>query len=500
MKVDSWLKIHESDGLKFDLMKATLTVPNPEYTSRVKMGFKTTEFSIYGKCTKCGKEVHKVYQYFKDIPKECINCQAPIKYVVNEVPMKKFDELYKEVGNELWIPRALASKYGKNIAVVDNTTMGVGEIDFKSRIELGPNQYSAMDQKTFVDKFVDNLQSNYGAIGQAYAGAGKTVMALEVIHRLKRPAAVIVHKEFLMDQWADRIMSFFDIGKDDIGFVQRDVCEFQKKKIVIIMIQSLLAREYPKSMFDYFGTLCVDECHRIAAQEFRKAIVMFPARYRIGITATPRRADGMENVFFWHIGGIAVEGEHRQLRPKIKVIKTNLELTQRDLRNMYDFRGKQNLNKVVDYLIVDDKRNRIIIGLLKKALRANRKILVLSGRLAHLERLKSMIDMEMLKDGDRHTVGYYIGGMSEEERTISATRQLIFGTFAMAQEALDIQDLDSLFLVTPKSDIEQAAGRILRLFEGKKEPVVVDFSDSIEICVSMLRKRVAMYRRLGYMA
>jgi superfamily II DNA or RNA helicase len=308
-----------------------------------------------------------------------------------------------------------------------------------------------------------------------------------------------VHKEFLMNQWADRIMDCYDIKKSDIGFVQQNVCEFEDKKIVMIMIQSLLARDYPKSMFDYFGTLCIDECHRIAAQEFRKAIVLFPARYRLGVTATPRRADKMENVFFWHIGNIVTIGEERRLKPRVKVIKTNLDLTHRDLNNMYDFRGKQNLNKVITYLIENDKRNRIIVSLIKKALKTGRKMMILSGRLDHLERLKIMMDMEMVKDGLRYTSGYYIGGMSEEERTISATRQLIFATVQMAAEGLDIPDLDTLFLVTPKSDIEQAVGRILRTYDGKKEPVVVDFSDPIEICVNMLKKRVSFYRKMRYM-
>lgn len=500
MKLDSWLKLHEDDGIKFDLLKSRLTVPNPEYTSRVRMGFKTTELEVYGNCPSCNKNYRNRYQTYKDIPKQCMFCGASVKYIVDEVEMNRYDILYKEVGNELWVPRALVSKHWSNGAnIEDNTCLGDREVDFNSKIDLGPNDFTEDNQKEFVDKFVNKLIDGYGGIGQAPPGYGKTICSLEVIARLKRPAAILVHKEFLMNQWADRITSSYDIPKSDIGFVQQDACEFQDKKIVMIMIQSLLSRQYPKSMFDYFGTLCIDECHRIAAQEFRKAIVMFPARYRMGVTATPRRQDNMENVFFWHIGDIATVGEERKLKPKVKFIKTNLQPTDRDLRNMFDFRGKQNLNKVINYLIDHDGRNRIIVGLIKKAVKNGRKVMLLSGRLEHLERLKNIMDMEMVKDGIRCTSGYYIGGMSEEERTISATRQIIYATFQMAAEGLDIPELDTLFLVTPKSDIEQAVGRILRTFEGKKDPVVVDFSDSVEICIHMLRKRVNFYRQMGYM-
>lgn len=498
MRIDSWLKLDQSDGIQFDLLKTTLTVPNPSYTSRVRMGFKTTEFNVHGKCTKCNKQIYKTYQYTKEIPKDCLYCKAPIKYIVNEVEMRRQDNLYKEIGNELWVPRGLITKYMQTHSYTDATTLGAYEVDFNSRIQLGPSKFSEDNQVTFVDNFIKGITDNFGAIGQAPPGYGKTVCCLEAIAQLKRPAAIIVHKEFFMNQWSERIMASYKIKESDIGFVQQDTCEFQDKKIVMIMIQSLLAREYPSALFDHFGTICIDECHRIAAQEFRKAIVMFPARYRMGVTATPRRADGMENVFFFHIGEIAAVGEKRKLKPKIKVVKTKLQPTDRDLRHMYDFRGKQNLNKVINYLIDHDKRNRSIVGLLKKALKSGRKIMVLSGRLDHLERLKNMMDMEMVKDKLRFTSGYYIGGMNEEERTISATRQLIFATFQMAEEGLDIPDLDTLFLVTPKSDIEQAVGRILRTFEGKKEPLVVDFSDNIEICMNMLRKRATFYRRMDF--
>jgi len=499
LKIDSWLKLAPEDGYDFSLLKSKLSVDNPEYLSRKKMGFKTTEIQADGKCPECGKEVHARYLSYKDVPKECKRCLSPVKYLVDEVEMRRKDPLYKEVGNELWVPRGLVHKYQSKADLEDCTILGTEEVDFKSKIQLGPNKYTAMDQNHFVNTLTETLQNGYGAIGQSQAGSGKTVMSLEVISRLKRPAAIIVHKEFLMNQWVERIRDFYDIPKEDIGFVQQDVCEYHNKKIVVIMIQSLLAREYAQSLFTHFGTVCIDEVHRIAASEFRKAIVMFPARYRFGVTATPRRQDNLENVFFWHIGDIAVVGEQQGLKPEIKVVKTNVSPTTMERNRFYDYRGKQNLNKVIDYLINHSQRNELIVNLLVKALKADRKILVLSGRLAHLEALKKLLELKMLKEGIRHTTGYYIGGMKEEERRISATRQCIFGTFAMAQEALDIQDLDSLFLTTPKSDIEQSTGRILRLMEGKKKPVVIDLSDEIEICVAMLKKRVNMYKSLGYL-
>jgi superfamily II DNA or RNA helicase len=113
-----------------------------------------------------------------------------------------------------------------------------------------------------------------------------------------------------MNQWIERIQDAFDIPASEIGFVQQDVCDFRGKKIVLIMAQSLLSsREYPEDLYSYFGTVVVDEVHRFGAVEFRKAITRFPAKYRLGVTATPKRKDGLEDVFFMHIGEIAFVGQ-----------------------------------------------------------------------------------------------------------------------------------------------------------------------------------------------
>ena len=134
-----------------------------------------------------------------------------------------------------------------------------------------------------------------------------------------------------------------------------------------------------------------------------------------------------------------------------------------------------------------------------KALGAGRKVLVLSGRRGHLDDLARVVKLEMEKKEKRYTWGYYVGGMNDKERTIAATRQLILGTYQMAEEGLDIPGLDTLFLTTPKGNIEQAVGRILREVKEKKGPMVLDFvDDSLPMCPNLARKRMGLYRKLGY--
>jgi len=457
LRVDSWLKIGPEDGLNHELLKTKLTVPNPEYQSRVQLGL-----SVDG--------------------------------------VRRFDVLYHEEDGELWVPRALAEKYKKKGKKIEDCMCDGYEVDFRSRIRLGPNEERKEEQKPFVEKLTEAVRNSYGAIGQAEAGFGKTVCALEVAARLGRTTAVLVHKEFLMNQWAERISECFDIDESEIGFVQQDRCEYRGKKIVMIMVQSLLARKYPKDLFDYFGTVIVDEVHRFGAVEFRKAITMFPARYRLGVTATPRRSDGLEKVFLWHIGDIAVVGAKRKLKPRIIMVRTNVVPSDLEMKRMRDFRGEITLSKVVNWLVTSERRNRLIVQLLLKALDAGRKVLVLSSRREHLNVLRHMLRTEVGKAGKQYSTGLYVGGMTDEERSVSATKDCIFGTYQMAAEGLDIPDLDTLFLTTPKGDIEQSVGRILRTVDGKKEPVVVDFVDmSIGLCVGLTNKRIKQYRELGYL-
>lgn len=258
----------------------------------------------------------------------------------------------------------------------------------------------------------------------------KTVCSLKLIADIGRTAIVIVHKSFLMNQWVERIKEYFDIGEDEIGIVRQDRCQYEGRKIVVAMAQSLLSRNYPTEFYHYFGTLVVDEVHRFAAPTFRQTIVMFPARYRIGVTATPNRADGLQSVFESHIGKIRARGEKRKVKPEIKQIPADFSIASE--RPFKDYRGKVNLTKVVSAIIESETFNRQVARLAVKAASAGRKLIIFSDRVKHLETLETFIKTEMAKQGKRFTIGFYIGGMKEEELAISATRHIILATYAMA--------------------------------------------------------------------
>jgi len=330
-----------------------------------------------------------------------------------------------------------------------------------------------------------------GGIACAPCGTGKTVMLLKILAKLGRTALVLVHKDFLVEQWKERMAQFLNLKPEEIGHVQRDTCDFQDKKIVVAMVQSITQRSYPQAFYDWPGVVVCDETHRMGAPVFNQAIPLFPARYRLGLTATPRRGDGLQAVFEWHIGKVAAKMTGAETTPKVYQVPFDVYIPEQ----VYKWREKVFLGKLVTKLCKLHNRTDWIARECVRACKADRRVMVLSDRIEHLEDLKTAFDVEC---SSAFTSGFYIGGMKDAERAVSAQCDLILGTFAMAQEGLDLPEVDTLFLASPHSDVEQPIGRILRWHEDKKEPVVVDIVDSVPVCQKFAEKRLKQYKRLKY--
>ena len=116
-----------------------------------------------------------------------------------------------------------------------------------------------------------------GGLLEIHTGAGKTVMGLNIISQLKKKTLIIVHKEFLLRQWIERIEQFLPNAK--VGKIQGEVIDIENKDIVIGMLQSLSMKDYPKSIFDSFGLSVYDECHHIGAEVFSRVLFKVVTKY-----------------------------------------------------------------------------------------------------------------------------------------------------------------------------------------------------------------------------
>lgn len=174
-------------------------------------------------------------------------------------------KVYLENVNKIYVPKFYGlKKFGKP----DINKLKDGEdININFNGELRELQIEA------INKYLETYKKNKiegGGIISLGCGQGKTVVALNIIYRLKKKTLVVVHKEFLMNQWIERIEMFLPNAK--IGKIQQNKYDVENKDIVICMLQTISMREFPLNAFDCFGLIIIDEAHRIPSRVFSKAL------------------------------------------------------------------------------------------------------------------------------------------------------------------------------------------------------------------------------------
>lgn len=329
------------------------------------------------------------------------------------------------------------------------------------------------------------IQSGHGILSLP-CGYGKTTVSLAIACKLRYRTMIIVHKEFLANQWKERIEQFCPGAT--IGRVQQDKKEVECD-FVIAMLQSLSLKEYSYEDFDSIGTLIVDEAHHICAKVFSQSLFKLCPKHIFGLSATPNRKDGLTKVLHWFMGPtfFSVERENQQ---QVDVFPVEFDSPRfRDPPPCTRF-GKLSLATMITELTEMRERNKLIVNTIKKSLGTTRHILVLSDRRQHCE---------MLHQCFPNTSGLYMGGMKEEELSKSSTKKIIFATFSQAHEGLDIPSLDTVILATPKSDIVQSIGRIMRETKGKQNnPHIYDIFDQWSVFFAMYHKRLKVYKQGGF--
>jgi superfamily II DNA or RNA helicase len=320
---------------------------------------------------------------------------------------------------------------------------------------------------------------------------GKTSAALYIVSQLKMKTIVIVHKEFLMNQWIERIQQFLPTAR--VGKIQGQIIDIDDKDIVLGMLQSLSMKDYPSTMFDSFGLTIIDEVHHISSETFSCALFKIVTKNMLGLSATMNRKDGTTKIFKMFLGDI-IEKVVRKGEYDVIVRGIHYKVNDDDFNEMvYDFRGNPQFSTMITKLCSYNHRSEFIIKVVSDMFIENslQQIMILAHNKNLLKYLFDGIEYRKIA-----TVGYYVGGMKELALKESEKKQVIIATYAMAAEALDIKTLTTLIMATPKTDIEQAVGRILR--EKHSQPVVVDIIDSHDIFAKQWIKRKKFYKGQNY--
>ena len=329
------------------------------------------------------------------------------------------------------------------------------------------------------------LKAGHGVLSLP-CGFGKTTVALAIACKLGYKTMIVVHKEFLANQWKERIQQFCPGAS--IGIVQQNKketeCDF-----IIAMLQSLSLKEYSFNDFDTIGTLIVDEAHHICAKVFSQSLFKLCPKHIFGLSATPTRKDGLTKVLHWFMGPTFFVIE-RENQDQVEVFPIEFTCHRFSDPPPCTRQGKLSLATMITELTENRERNTVITKLIKDLCKTTRQILVLTDRRHHCEVLHQCF---------KTTSGLYMGGMKEEDLNQSSKKKIIFATFSQAHEGLDIPTLDTVILTTPKSDIVQSIGRIMRETHGKKNnPHIYDIFDQWSICHAMYSKRLKVYRQGGF--
>lgn len=489
---------------------------------------------------------------------------------------------YRESGNKFYLPHY----YGvANFGIPKEYKVPEGDdlvgVEFNGTLR----DYQA----PVVQQFIDHVRSApvCGGLLELYCAWGKTSSALYIASQLKKKTLVIVHKEFLMNQWIERIQQFLPTAR--IGRIQGKTIDIENKDIVICMLQSLSMKDYPASTFSSFGFTILDEVHHISSCTFSQALFKLVTKYMLGLSATMNRKDGTTHVFKMFLGEVVHKAvrkdSHDVFVRSIMYSTPDPEFNE----TVYDYRGNPQISSMISKICAFHRRTDFIAEVLcdfmrkpditkeeaarmkaaadaempcchgcnrnhnylmkttccntvkycmscletmsqppgeqtnvsgtktsgkkakcpdcKRVLKYEQNdvdipwnqpitdlhVIILSHNLNVLEYLYRKIVCKNLG-----TVGYYVGGMKEAELKNSEKKQIVLATFAMAAEGLDIPTLNAEFLITPKTDIEQSVGRILRAKHATAKPIIYDIVDSHDVFRKQYLKRKRFYKKQNY--
>lgn len=333
----------------------------------------------------------------------------------------------------------------------------------------------------------EQLERLGGAVLCLPTGFGKTTTALHVAAALGVRVAVLVHKGFLADQWAERVAGVLPRAR--VSRVQG--AEFDASgDVVVVMIQTLVSRGYDLSAAG-IGLLIVDEVHHIAAEAFSKTMFLTAGiPRRLGLSATPTRKDGLTRVIHWFFGPTAFAVE-RTRAGNVRVLFERYDCDEYRLPPPVNRRGDVCYATLMSRLVRDAARTAVVAARAAALAAAGRQVLVLSHRREHCRDLAAAVNNVGATAG-APTAATYLGG----DAACPDTR-VVCATYALASEGFDCPRLDALVLATPASDVNQSCGRILRGDEpGSK--VIVDVVDAFGIAYAQAAKRRAYYRKAGF--
>ena len=368
-------------------------------------------------------------------------------------------------------------------------------LDVSFRGELRPEQMTAADAM---------LSHDTGVLA-ATTAFGKTVVAAWLIAQRRVNTLVLVHRRHLLDQWIERLATFLGVAAKSIGRIGGGRTR-PTGLLDVAVIQSLVTKGVVDDRVACYGHVIVDECHHLSAHSFERVVRQAKARYVAGLSATVARKDGHHPIIFMQCGPVRhrvnarVQAAARPFGHVVLVQPTVFQPTR-----SADPDKRLEFQSLYQELVDHELRNRRICDDVIESVNNGRSPLVLTERNEHLDRLE-----RALAEKVRHLV-VLRAGMGKKQRQAVTDRlsaipredsRVILATGKYVGEGFDDPRLDTLFLTLPVSwrgTIAQYAGRLHRLYDGKREVRIYDYADlNVPMLARMFDRRCRGYDAVGY--
>jgi len=357
------------------------------------------------------------------------------------------------------------------------------------------------NQQIPIQNTLDRLHSHGGAVLALATGKGKTASALYIASMIKMKTIVIVHTEFLIDQWTERINKFLPAAR--VGRIQGKTLIIQDCDIVIATVQTVSMKEFDRGTFASFGMGIFDETHHYAAETFHLAIKKVQCQYMLGLSATPERPDTLEWVVYAFIGDIAFRSE---AETRTAIIRQYILNKTTYTPRVFEHNGMTCTPALLSDQISDTVRTDIIVAELFQVMQDPKRILIC---MAHRKELLINVRDGLVALGF-DDIGMYMGNCKDVKYTkknriaqfkLALTRRLILGTYALLKEALDHDKLNAVAMLQSDLHPAQTVGRIFRLEETIQRdpvPLIIDFADNYSSFKGHVTSRQEYYSESGW--
>ena len=398
--------------------------------------------------------------------------------------------LWQKAGNVFHVPFGMLPelvKYGIKPVPTEHLKAPVRR--FEAKVEgLYPYQTEALRMA---------IKAKQGVL-VAPCGSGKTQIGIAIIAELGLRTLWLTHTHELLKQSMERAKQYLDVPMGTITSGKINASD----GITFATVQTM-SKINLLDFYEFWDCIIVDECHRCVGTPtqmtmFWKVVDNLSARYKYGLTATPKRSDGMEKAMFALLGPKFYEISREDVRQStcpvciVEPIQTNWSP---DIEKALNPDGTLNYTSLITECISDEDRNQVVSSAINTAAKEG-ATLVLSERVAHLDTLQKMCEYKSgnLSSSKKSERNDLIGAMKNGEI------QVLFATYAIAKEGLDIPCLKHLVMASPIKEqiaVTQSIGRVMRAYPGKEYGTVWDFEDDMRMLQNWLRQRMSIYKKVN---